>query len=110
MCFSLQGSLTGGYFNKSRSRLEIQKTRSEKLEEINAQEKDMNKLKNKLRDIEAEINKVVSEMQKMETKNSKAKDVFDKVKTDVRLMREELNNIGKAEISGPYLIDEINLF
>ncbi|CAB4066483.1 unnamed protein product [Lepeophtheirus salmonis] len=29
----------------------------------------------------------------METKNSKAKDVFDKVKTDVRLMKEELNGI-----------------
>merc|ERR1711899_122955 len=44
-------------------------------------------------DIEGEINKVVSEMQKTETKNSKAKDVFDKVKTDVRLMKEELNGI-----------------
>ena len=33
---SSKGSLTGGYFNKSRSRLEIQKTRSEKGEEIQA--------------------------------------------------------------------------
>ena len=32
-------------------------------------------------------------MQKTETKNSKAKDVFDKVKTDVRLYKEELNGI-----------------
>ena len=31
---SSKGSLTGGYFNKSRSRLEIQKTRSEKTDEI----------------------------------------------------------------------------
>ena len=36
---------------------------------------------------------MVSEMQKTETKNSKAKDVFDKVKTDVRLYKEELNGI-----------------
>ncbi len=34
---SSKGSLTGGYFNKSRSRLEIQKTRSEKNEEITSQ-------------------------------------------------------------------------
>ena len=90
---SLKGSLTGGYFNKSRSRLEMQKTRSEKSDEIQTQENDMKKLRNKLQDIEAEINKVVSEMQKTETKNSKAKDVFDKVKTDVRLYKEELNGI-----------------
>ena len=36
-------------------------------------------------------------MQKTETKNSKAKDVFDKVKTDVRLMKEELNNIERNQ-------------
>ena len=92
---SSKGSLTGGYFNKSRSRLEIQKTRSEKSEEIASQEDDMKELRGKLEGIETDINKVVSEMQKTETKNSKAKDVFEKVKTDVRLMKEELNNIGK---------------
>merc|ERR1712061_733190 len=52
----------------------------------------------KLNEIEGEINKVVSEMQKTETKNSKAKDVFDKVKTDVRLMKEELNGIERNQV------------
>lgn len=94
---SSKGSLTGGYFNKSRSRLEIQKTRSEKSEEISEQEEDMRKLRGKLNEIESEINRVVSDMQKTETKNSKAKDVFDKVKTDVRLMKEELNNIERNQ-------------
>jgi len=94
---SSKGSLTGGYFNKSRSRLEIQKTRSEKTEEIADQEEDMKKLRGKLGEIESEINRVVSEMQKTETRNSKAKDVFDKVKTDVRLMKEELNNIERNQ-------------
>eukprot|EP00096_Caligus_rogercresseyi_P011256 TRINITY_DN4374_c0_g1_i1.p1 TRINITY_DN4374_c0_g1~~TRINITY_DN4374_c0_g1_i1.p1 ORF type:complete len:1212 (-),score=525.73 TRINITY_DN4374_c0_g1_i1:216-3815(-) len=93
---SSKGSLTGGYFNKSRSRLEIQKTRSEKGEEISSQEQEMKKLRSQLNEIEANINKIVSEMQKMETKNSKAKDVFDKVKTDVRLMKEELNGIERS--------------
>merc|ERR1712045_975951 len=73
---SSKGSLTGGYFNKSRSRLEIQKTRTEKTEEIQSQEDEMRSLRLKLNEIEGDINKVVSEMQKTETKNSKAKDVF----------------------------------
>lgn len=94
---SSKGSLTGGYFNKSRSRLEIQKTRSEKIEEIQQQDEEMRELRMKLTEIEAEINKVVSEMQKTETKNSKAKDVFEKVKTDVRLMKEELNGIERSQ-------------
>lgn len=45
---SSKGSLTGGYFNKSRSRLEMQKTRSEKSDEIQAQENDMKKQRTKL--------------------------------------------------------------
>ena len=55
----------------------------------------MRDLRGKLNDIETDINKVVSDMQKTETKNSKAKDVFEKVKTDVRLSKEELNNIDR---------------
>ncbi len=55
---SSKGSLTGGYFNKSRSRLEIQKIRSEKSEEIRKQEDDMRKLRDDLATLEAEINKV----------------------------------------------------
>ncbi|XP_023344565.1 structural maintenance of chromosomes protein 3-like [Eurytemora carolleeae] len=90
---SSKGSLTGGYFNKSRSRLEIQKIRSEKNEEIKEQEEEMRKLRDDLAKLESEINKAVAEMQKTETKNSKAKDVFDKVKTDIRLMKEELSLI-----------------
>jgi len=94
---SSKGSLTGGYFNKSRSRLEIQKNRSEKKEEIEEQEEGMKELREKLNEIESQINRVVADMQKTETKNSKAKDVFDKVKTDVRLMKEELNNIERNQ-------------
>merc|ERR1712013_928303 len=75
-----KGSLTGGYFNKSRSRLEIQKTRSEKSNEIRGQEEEMKTLRDDLSKLEADINKVVADMQKTETKNSKAKDVFEKVK------------------------------
>ena len=91
-----KGSLTGGYFNTSRSRLEIQKTRSEFMQQIAESEEEFATLKDQLRSTEAEINKIVSEMQRTETKNSKAKDVFDKVKADIRLMKEELNGIERS--------------
>ena len=70
---SSKGSLTGGYFNTSRSRLEMQKTRSELMEQIKQCEEELKTLRDDLRKTEATINNIVSEMQKTETKNSKAK-------------------------------------
>ncbi|KAF4526025.1 hypothetical protein B566_EDAN000818 [Ephemera danica] len=93
---SSKGSLTGGYFNTSRSRLEIQKTRSELMTQIKEAEQQLADLRISLQQTEGEINKIVSEMQKTETKNSKAKDVFDKVKADIRLMKEELTAIERS--------------
>ncbi|KDR15942.1 hypothetical protein L798_09869, partial [Zootermopsis nevadensis] len=90
---SSKGSLTGGYFNTSRSRLEIQKTRSELTAQIKDAEEELAQLRGNLRETEGKINHIVSEMQKTETKNSKAKDIFDQVKADIRLMKEELAGI-----------------
>lgn len=94
---SSKGSLTGGYFNTSRSRLEIQKTRSELREQIATAETELRTLQDTLRSTEAEINKIVSEMQKTEIKNSKAKNLFEKVKTDIRLMKEELSGLERSK-------------
>ncbi|XP_077294987.1 structural maintenance of chromosomes 3 [Arctopsyche grandis] len=90
---SSKGSLTGGYFNQSRSRLEMQKTRSELMEQIKTSEDELDKLRKELHKTESNINQIVSEMQKTETKQGKAKDIFDKVKADIRLMKEELSSI-----------------
>ncbi|KAK5649967.1 hypothetical protein RI129_000996 [Pyrocoelia pectoralis] len=90
---SSKGSLTGGYFNTSRSRLEMQKTRSELMEQIKQCEEKLTSLREELRKTESTINSIVSEMQKTETKNSKAKGIFDKVKGELRLMKEELASI-----------------
>ncbi|XP_012256886.1 structural maintenance of chromosomes protein 3 [Athalia rosae] len=90
---SSKGSLTGGYFNTSRSRLEIQKTRSELMSQITTLEEQMATLKDELRTTEQSISSYVSEMQRTETKNSKAKDIFDKMKAEIRLMKEELGAI-----------------
>ncbi|XP_013173489.1 PREDICTED: structural maintenance of chromosomes protein 3 [Papilio xuthus] len=90
---SSKGSLTGGYFNQSRSRLEMQKTRSELMEQIGTLERELSALRQELSSTETSINSIVSEMQRTETKQGKAKDIFDKVKADIRLMKEELASI-----------------
>ncbi|XP_039283231.1 structural maintenance of chromosomes protein 3 [Nilaparvata lugens] len=90
---SSKGTLTGGYFKNIRSKLEIQKSRTELQSQIKDAEKELVKLREDLRSIESEINTVVSDMQKTETKNSKAKGYFDKLKADIRLMKEELLGI-----------------
>ncbi|XP_030767643.1 structural maintenance of chromosomes protein 3-like [Sitophilus oryzae] len=92
---SSKGSLTGGYFNTSRSRLEMQKNRTETISQIQQCEQELKNLKSELTKTEASINTIVSDMQKIETKNSKAKGIYDKVKGELRLMKEELSNIEK---------------
>uniref|UniRef100_A0A1B0CNW5 Structural maintenance of chromosomes protein n=1 Tax=Lutzomyia longipalpis TaxID=7200 RepID=A0A1B0CNW5_LUTLO len=90
---SSKGCLTGGYFNTSRSRLEMQKKRSEYMEYIRDNEEELATLCAELKQTESSINSVVSEMQKTETKQGKSKDIFDKVQADIRLMKEELTRI-----------------
>lgn len=90
---SSKGCLTGGYFNTSRSRLEMQKKRTEFMELTRGFEEELTSIRNELRSTEANINTVVSEMQKTETKQGKSKDIFDKVQADIRLMKEELSRI-----------------
>lgn len=70
---SSKGSLTGGYFNSNRSRLEIQKNRSELMAKINALESQLSTLKEEIRNADRNISTYVSEMQRTETKNSKAR-------------------------------------
>lgn len=90
---SSKGCLTGGYFNTSRSRLEMQKKRSEYMDLIKDFDEELQTLRNELKSTENSINQVVSDMQRTETKQNKAKDAFEKVQADMRLMKEELARI-----------------
>lgn len=90
---SSKGCLTGGFFNTSRSRLEMQKKRSEYIKTIEEHEDQLHEIRTKLKSTEVKINEIVSEMQKTETKLGKSKDAFEKVQADIRLMKEELNRI-----------------
>ncbi|XP_070151375.1 structural maintenance of chromosomes protein 3 [Polyergus mexicanus] len=93
---SSKGSLTGGYFNTLRSRLEIQKTRSELMSQISTLETQLTTLKDEIRKADQNISSYVSEMQKTETRNSKAKDIYDKMKAEIRIMKEELSAIERC--------------
>lgn len=90
---SSKGSLTGGYFNTSRSRLEMQKKRSEYSQLLQEHEKELADFRGELKQTEANINSIVSEMQKTETKQGKSKDAFEKIQADIRLMKDELSRI-----------------
>uniref|UniRef100_A0A6G1S406 Structural maintenance of chromosomes protein n=1 Tax=Aceria tosichella TaxID=561515 RepID=A0A6G1S406_9ACAR len=93
---SHKGSLTGGYFDSRRSRLELHKTHATLTKEITEQKSKLEEHLKKLTDVETQINQIVSEMQKSETKNSKNKDTFDKMKADIRLLRDELSTIERS--------------
>lgn len=90
---SSKGCLTGGFFNTSRSRLEMQKKRTEYVAMIQEFEDQLHDVRTKLKSTEVTINEIVSEMQKTETKLGKSKDAFEKVQADIRLMKEELTRI-----------------
>jgi structural maintenance of chromosome 3 (chondroitin sulfate proteoglycan 6) len=93
---SHKGSLTGGYFDSRRSRLELHKSHSALMAEIQQQKEQLDGHHEKLNDVESQINQIVGEMQRAETKNSKNKDTFDKMKTDIRLLKDELSTIERS--------------
>lgn len=92
---SSKGCLTGGYFNTSRSRLEMQKKRTEYIDLIKDMDLELVNVRKELKQTENSINSIVSEMQRAETKQGKSKDIFDKVQADIRLMKEELTRIDR---------------
>lgn len=73
MQVSSKGTLTGGYFKNIRSKLEIQKNRTELMSQIRDAEGELIQLRDQLSSTETNITQIVSDMQRTETKNSKAK-------------------------------------
>ncbi|CAH1784036.1 unnamed protein product [Owenia fusiformis] len=96
---SRRGALTGGYYDTRRSRLDLQKSKVEAVQQLETQEKEYNEHKTKLQTLEGQINSLVSDMQRMETKNSKNKDIYDKMRADLRLMKEEHAQLEKSRPS-----------
>lgn len=93
---SHKGALTGGYLDPRRSRLDLHHAHAQLSSEVMNEEDQLEKHRATLAETEAKINRLVSDMQKAETKNSKNKDVFERSKTDIRLMKEEINVLDRA--------------
>lgn len=90
---SRRGALTGGYYDTRKSRLDLQKGKTETQRSLQLEEREYENHKAKLLSLEGEINQLVSEMQRTETKNSKNKDIYDKMRADLRLSKEEAQRI-----------------
>jgi len=90
---SRRGALTGGYYDTRKSRLDLQKGKTETQRALQLEEREYDNHKQKLIGLETEINQLVSEMQRTETKNSKNKDIYDKMRADLRLSKEEAQRI-----------------
>lgn len=101
---SSSGTLTGGYFKNVRSKLEIQKQRNELMTQIKESEEQLTVLRTQLNEIEGNVNVVMADMQKTETKNSKAKGNFDKLKGDIRLIKEEMVGIERYRVTKERLL------
>ncbi|XP_015379709.1 PREDICTED: structural maintenance of chromosomes protein 3 [Diuraphis noxia] len=101
---SSSGTLTGGYFKNVRSKLEIQKQRNELMTQIKDSEEQLTVLRTQLNDVEGNVNVVMADMQKTETKNSKAKGNFDKLKGDIRLIKEEMVGIERYRVTKERLL------
>lgn len=73
---SHKGSLTGGYLDTKRSRLQLQEQRTTLRNKLAESEEDCHRQRGRLNQIEGEINAKISEMQKLETEITKARYLF----------------------------------
>ncbi|KAJ8673058.1 hypothetical protein QAD02_004319 [Eretmocerus hayati] len=96
---SCKGSLTGGYFNTSKSRLEIQNHRFKVESEMNTVKDDLANLKEEIQKTDNDLNLLVSELQVTETKYSKARDILDKIQSEIRILKDESLAIEKNKVS-----------
>jgi len=96
---SRRGALTGGYYDTRRSRLDLQKSKIELTKAKTEQEMEYQSHRVELEKVEQYITNLLSEMQRLETKNSKNKDTYEKVQTDLRIKKEELAGLQNTQPS-----------
>jgi len=96
---SRRGALTGGYYDTRRCRLELQKSKVELTANKQTQEVEYQSHRVELEKVEQYITNLLSDMQRLETKNSKNKDAYEKVQTDLRIKKEELATLQNTQPS-----------
>ncbi|XP_072027015.1 structural maintenance of chromosomes protein 3-like isoform X1 [Amphiura filiformis] len=93
---SRKGAITGGYYDTRKSRLELQSSIVELRQKLAREEQEYEELRDKLSRVEVEITTMMSDMQKIETKNRKNKDIYEQMRSDMRIMKEESQVIQRA--------------
>ncbi|KAL8587035.1 Structural maintenance of chromosomes protein 3 [Nucella lapillus] len=96
---SRRGALTGGFYDTRRSRLDLQKSKLQLMETLDEQEREYGQHRSQLEEQEAQITQLVSKMQTNETKNSKQRDNYEKMQAELRLAKEELQQLERARPS-----------
>ncbi|XP_077861415.1 structural maintenance of chromosomes protein 3 [Saccoglossus kowalevskii] len=93
---SRRGALTGGYYDSRKSRVEMQRNIIDLREKSEQQESAYEEHREKLQKVEVEITSMMSEMQKLETRNRKNKDIYEQMRSDLRIQREESQVIQRS--------------
>lgn len=92
-----RGVLAGGYNDARRSRLDLHKTKQETGEKLQLKLRELENHRARLNDVDSKLNQAIMEMQRAETKNSNNRAMFEKMKTDQRLKKQELQRIESSK-------------
>ncbi|GFT06827.1 structural maintenance of chromosomes protein 3 [Nephila pilipes] len=91
-----KSALTGVCFDTRKSSLDLYKTHIQLVTEINEKERQLIQHGKTLTNVKSQINQIVSNMRKSGTIEKKNKAIFDKLKADIRFMKEEVVTLGRS--------------
>lgn len=92
---SRRGALTGGYYDKRKSRLDSQRQVWYWQSKLQEEESNAGKIKGDMEKIDSELTKLVSTVQKLETRQVQLRETYERQKMDVQNLAQEKNQISK---------------
>ncbi|XP_076824516.1 structural maintenance of chromosomes protein 3-like [Clavelina lepadiformis] len=93
---SRRGALTGGYVDNRKSRLDLYTSKKDLETELREKEQELALNKEQQQKHEAESTSVMDELQKQETRNKQNKDVYERLKGDLRVLKEQEQAMQRA--------------
>ncbi|VDD75697.1 unnamed protein product [Mesocestoides corti] len=93
---SRKGTLTGGYYDNRKSRLELQRRKQKTEMEIQETENVRENNAKRKEQVDAQINRIIDEAQRKETVQNKLELTRDQLKKDIHLWKEELRSKTEA--------------
>lgn len=93
---SKKGGMTGGFYDYRRSKLKFMNMIKQNKKSINTMEKELEKVRRDLQEIDQEITKLVSEQQKFDAKQAHDRSELEQVKQDIANANRQKLSISKA--------------